>query len=133
MCTVITNKPNPEHHPRIGTHTQMYVCTHKPHECAQYTAEHPQQTPRVSVLLTQLLQALTAIPAAVVSLPTPSQRDRPVGSEHSFPTLIIPSLIPPIITSLKTAVFSIFEFSVELFLPFKFHKSKAFSFFSWIV
>lgn len=39
MFTVITDNPNPEHHTWVCTRTQMYVCTHKPHTWAQYTAE----------------------------------------------------------------------------------------------
>lgn len=122
IFTVITDKPNPEHHIQMCTHKRVYTHMHTQahmsmHGMLQSTQDlnrHLESQPcRLSVS-----KALIFVSPATGSRPTQSHSNIPVGSGHPAPFKS-----PP----LWKLVYSSFEFSVKLLFQIPPSQSSLFS------
>ena len=130
IFTVITDKPNSEHHIQMCTHTEMCVYTQK----RVYTHMHTQAHMSMHGMLQsaedlsrhlesqpcrlRVSKALIFVSPAIGSQPTQSHSNIPVGSGHPAPFKS-----PP----LWKLVFSSFEFSVKLLFQIPLSQSPLFS------
>ena len=108
IFTVITDKPNPEHHIQMCTHTQTCVHTHaytSTHEHARYAAERTgsQQALGISALQAECLQGLD-ICLSSNRIPANSEPQQHTSWLRSSCTL-------QVTTSVKTSVFLIWVLS----------------------